>query len=130
MKKMKGKEFKPGFRLSIFDVAFIAFGCSAAWFVYDVANEFSYVILFVISHFFYFCNIFRMPRVPELIWAACFVTLYWGVVLEAWDVKTVFLISILVTFIFSVIEVRKPSYHGVLWSRLNPNLETWFHKQG
>jgi hypothetical protein len=27
------------------------------------------------------------------------------------------------------LEMRKPSYHGVMWKMINPNLETWFRER-
>ena len=47
---MTALEFNPGFRLSLFDI----------------------VVLFVLGHFFYFCNITRMSRIPKLIWTVCY----------------------------------------------------------
>lgn len=69
------REFNPGFRLSKLDVLILVVSAVAAFFLWDVSSQFSTVIVFVVLHFFYFCNITRMSRVPELIWAASFVLL-------------------------------------------------------
>ena len=124
---MAAKEFKPGFRLSILDVFVLVAGLSGAWYLRDISTEFSSVLLFVVGHFFYFCNLSRMSRIPELIWGACFVTIYGGGVF--YGIVTVieaFVISFIITLVLTVLEVRKPSYHGVFWSKVNPNLKTWF----
>lgn len=124
---MKNKEFNPGFRLSSFDLAVIILGLAGAWYLRNVSIEFSLIILFVLGHFFYFCNISRMSRVPELIWAACFVILYGvGVLYGIVTVTEVFVISFIITIVLTVLEARKPSYHGVLWSKINPNLKAWY----
>jgi len=124
---MKNEDFNPGFRLSIFDLAVIILGLAGAWYLRNVSIEFSFIILFVLGHFFYFCNISRMSRVPELIWAACFVILYGvGVFYGIVTVTEVFVISFIITIVLTVLEARKPSYHGVLWSKINPNLKAWY----
>ncbi len=28
-----------------------------------------------------------------------------------------------------ILETRHPSYHGILWQRLNPDLESWFYRE-
>lgn len=124
---MKNNEFNPGFRLSSFDLAVIILGLAGAWYLRNVSIEFSLIILFVLGHFFYFCNISRMSRVPELIWAACFVIFYGvGVLYGIVTVTEVFVISFIITIVLTVLEARKPSYHGVLWSKINPNLKDWY----
>jgi hypothetical protein len=29
-----------------------------------------------------------------------------------------------------IFEMRKPSYHGVFWRRVNPNLRQWWEARG
>lgn len=121
------REFKPGFRLSKLDVLILVVSAVAAFFLRDVSSQFSTVIVFVVLHFFYFCNITRMSRVPELIWAACFVLLVgFGLHNDMLSLTSAFLICLLLTCLLTILEIRKPSYHGVFWSKLNPNLEQWF----
>ena len=38
----------------------------------------------------------------------------------------VFAISLAATFVVAVIEMRRPSYHGVGWKHLNPHLPEWW----
>jgi len=124
---MKSTEFKPGFRLSIFDIIILATGFSGAWYLKYVAIELSCILLFVVSHFFYFCNITRMSRMPELIWAVYFVILCGaGVRYGIVTLNEAFIISLTMTVILTILELRKPSYHGMFWSKINPNLKVWF----
>ncbi|GAA6136811.1 hypothetical protein NBRC116583_05580 [Arenicella sp. 4NH20-0111] len=126
---MKNEDFNPGFRLSIFDLAVIILGLAGAWYLRDISNEFSLVILFVLGHFFYFCNISRMSRMPEIIWAICFVISYGvGVFYGIVTVAEAFVISFIITIVLTVLEARKPSYHGVLWSKINPGAQDWFDR--
>ena len=87
----------------------------------------TFLVLFVVVHFFLFCNIIRMSRPPELIWASVFLSLASASLLKgfpSWPVTA--LISASLTAILVVIETRKPSYHGVLWQMINPGLSEWF----
>ena len=92
-------EFKPGFRLSITD-------------------------------FFLFCNVVRVSRVLELIWASSFTVLCIAALhLEVAPLWAVFVVSLLLTTVLVGLELRKPSYHGVAWRKLNPELESWFEER-
>lgn len=72
---MNKAEFNPGFRLSVFDIAILISGLLGAQFVRIIGIDLSYMLLFVVGHFFYFCNVTRMSRIPKLVWAVCFVVL-------------------------------------------------------
>ena len=81
----------------------------------------------VIVHFFLFCNVFRLSRSLELIWSGVLIagatsTLLTG--LPRWPVTLAIVLSTTVALVW--IQTRKPSYHGVLWPKLNPNLRTWW----
>src|SRR5205085_291566 len=84
-------------------------------------------IAFVVTHFFFFCNVLRMSRRLELIWAGAFCAMAVATVslnLLPWGI--VLVVSSVVTVIVTYIEVRGPSYHGVGWQKLNPRLrESW-----
>ncbi len=86
---------------------------------------------FVIGHFFLFCNVIRMARRYELSWAAVFLLLSSGSVLftvPAWH--QTFLVAMALTVLLVGMQVRSPSYHGVLWERVNPGLKTWWQMHG
>ena len=122
--------FNPGFRLSFFDILILVAGLLGAWFLKTIEIDLSYILLFVVGHFFYFCNITRMSRIPELVWAACFIIISeFGVSNNIVSLGQSFLIALIITIILTVLELRKPSYHGVLWSKINPNLKEWFERK-
>ncbi len=122
--------FKPGFRISKIDMFVLVVGVLSAGYCYQISPVVSFVIIFVIGHFFIFCNITRMSRVPELIWAGTFLLLAGSSVSTgepSWLLT--FSLSILVTFILIILETRKPGYHGIFWKTLNPNLPQWFEEK-
>ena len=120
-------KFQPGFRLSELDVGFIMLGvCGAVWLA-RLDERFGMAVLFVLAHFFLFCNVLRMSRPLELIWAALFVllvgsTFYFD--LTPWGYTLA--VMLVVTLILAFVQILLPSYHGVFWRKLNPNLEQWW----
>ena len=67
------------------------------------------MIAFVVGHFFLFCNVFRIERKPELIWAAVFTVLTASTVLTqmpGWIVT--FTSSFLVAVVLIYRETKKP----------------------
>ena len=127
---MKTPQFKPGFRLSIFDILILTIGSLIALYFGWAHWVAGVIIAFVVIHFFFFCNVFRISRTPELIWAVFFTSLAVSSILQGTP-------SWLVTFSLSVIfssfliwrETRKKSYHGVLWRKLNPELPEWWEQR-
>jgi hypothetical protein len=121
------RDFNPGFRFSTLDVFVLVFvGFAGA----DLVAVFFWpgiAILFVLGHFFLFCNVIRMARSSELSWAAIFVglsapTIVYG--FPSWSVTL--LLSLAATFALIALEIRKPSYHGIYWRKLNPKLPEWW----
>jgi hypothetical protein len=85
------------------------------------------IIVWVVGHFFLFCNVFRIARPLELTWGAIFVAL--GVATMALAVPgwlATFVLSLLSTIVVVAIEMRKPSYHGICWPAVNPRLHDWW----
>lgn len=68
-------DFNAGFRLSFTDIIVLIIGLSGAGFFYNINPLISAIVAFVLAHFFLFCNIIRISRIPELIWAAIFLIL-------------------------------------------------------
>jgi DNA-directed RNA polymerase subunit M/transcription elongation factor TFIIS len=123
-------KFNPGFRLSIIDIIVLLLGISLSVSFYTIIPLASFLILFVIGHFFLFCNIVRMSRIPELIWAGSFLLLAGSTLLyELLSWFTVAFISLMITSLLVLFEVCKPSYHGILWQQINPNLQQWYYYQ-
>jgi hypothetical protein len=120
-------EFKPGFRLSIIDCVVLLIGAVAAISLARLIPWLAFCIAFVLGHFFLFCNVFRLARPLELAWAGLFcLSAYCTVLLgqPGWTLTTVD--SLVATAAVVAIEMRKPSYHGVLWQSINPNLSEWW----
>lgn len=121
------KEFAPGFRLLPRDVIAILIGIAAASYLFSIEPWWSFVVVFVVAHFFLFCNVVRMARPFELTWAATFLALASATLLTeapGWPVTTA--VSLVVTVAVVVLQMRKPSYHGLGWQRINPELRAWW----
>jgi hypothetical protein len=89
-----------------------------------------FIVGFVVAHFFLFCNVVRMARPLELLWSGVFVAFAGATIateMPGW--VTTFVVSGVVTVIVVVLEVRKPSYHGIGWKWINPGLPTWWQAQ-
>jgi hypothetical protein len=124
---MKQAVFAPGFRLSVVDIIVLVAGTAVTIVLSMFVWWWGFVPAFVLAHFFLFCNVVRMARPLELIWSGVYVVLAGATVsLETpgWLVTT--LVSLLVTAMVVVVEMRKPSYHGVGWQRINPDLPAWW----
>lgn len=124
---MKARPFSPGFRISWLDTIILAAGICALLFA---PGDFAWIIGAAVGHFFLFCNVFRMSRKPELIWATTFTllssaTLHWNA--PPWPVTVA--ISFLLAAVLIALETRKPRYHGVAWQKLNPRLPDWWKAQ-
>ena len=119
--------FSPGFRLSVVDVFVLGGGTAAAIALSMSVWWWGFIPAYVLAHFFLFCNVMRMARPLELIWAGVFVLLAGATVVfgtPGWLVTA--LVSLLVTVVVVAVETRKPSYHGVGWQRINPGLPAWW----
>jgi hypothetical protein len=120
-------EFNPGFRISEIDVGVLILGVLISVMVGRWDSSLALAVAFTVAHFFYFCNILRMARVLELGWAFLFTVLAGSTLVAGrptWN--ETFLLMLAMTAILSVLQVRTPSYHGVLWKRLNPELPQWW----
>ncbi len=127
---MKQTAFAPGFRLGVVDVFALVGGTMAAVILSMHVWWWGFVPAYVLAHFFLFCNVVRIARSLELIWAGSFVLLAGATIaieIPNWLVTT--LVSLLVTMVLVVVEMRKQSYHGVGWQRINPNLLAWWESQ-
>ncbi|CAK0768307.1 conserved membrane hypothetical protein [Gammaproteobacteria bacterium] len=119
--------FLPGFRISVLDVVVLVIGLSFSVWIAVFEVWFGVVIAFIILHFFLFCNVFRMARLLELVWAGFFVALAAVTILTSiltWYVTLSMTLAI--TCILVAIQIRKPSYHGIFWKQVNPRLPQWY----
>lgn len=123
-------EFRPGFRLSRVDLAALVLGGGAAYGLFSEAAWLSGIILFTLGHFFLFCNVLRMARRYELLWAGTFLLLAGSTLLWAqpgW--RGTYLGSACATVLLALRQLRHPAYHGIAWQRVNPNLPLWWQAQ-
>lgn len=122
-------EFRAGFRLSVVDVVVLASGAVGAVLAWNDHGELAVLGAVAVLHFFLFCNVFRVARRPELFWATVFVAsvaAHQFADLPWWGVATIVAGT---TVVVLANELRKPSYHGILWQRINPGLRTWWASQ-
>ncbi|RLS58233.1 MAG: hypothetical protein DWH95_07355 [Planctomycetota bacterium] len=124
---MKQAAFAPGFRLSKVDVFVLVGGTMGAIVLSMYGWWWGFILAFVLAHFFLFCNIARISRPFELIWAGVFISLAGTTIafeMPGWLVTVP--VSLFVTVVVVVVEMRKPSYHGVGWQWINPGLPEWW----
>lgn len=124
---MAARKFQPGFRLSVLDGVILVVGGVASAYAMTVDQWFGIAIVFVVLHFFLFCNVLRLSRPLELVWAGVLAGLAAATILRGllpWP--AVFAIASVVTVTVAIIEMRRPSYHGVGWRKLNPRLPEWW----
>jgi len=124
---MEEKSFAPGFRISLFDFVILLMALIAAAIVYPHQAVLSGFISLVVIQFFLFCNVFRISRLPELIWAGTIVllglaTVFWGIP-KLW---MTYISGVMLGVALILREMRLPSYHGIGWSRINPELRDWW----
>lgn len=105
-----------GFRISSADV--LVLFVAAALYIASRATLGHLALIFVIVplHFFLFCNVFRIHRSAELIWAAAFalnVAAWASDAPLAWT--SVLLIQTPITAVLIYWAFRRDDYHGVLW---------------
>lgn len=120
--------FEPGFRASASDLCAIAAAIVGATALYPSFPAASLIIAVTTFHFFLFCNVFRIRRRPELIWAGGFLLLSYATIRFGspdWPATIAAAFSLATGLIMR--ETRHPSYHGIGWKRLNPRLETWWN---
>ena len=115
-----------GFRFSVIDGVVIVVGGIAAVWLQREDNPLWWIEATVVVHFFLFCNVFRVRRKYELLWAVLFIvnTGMWlwyrdfsiGKVLACQSIVTVKVISA---------EVFRPRYHGIFARKINRRLDEY-----
>ena len=127
---MPPRPFNPGFRLDAIDTLVLVAGAAGAIFLAQVEWWMGLIIGFAVGHFFIFCNVFRVAKPLELTWSAIFVVLAGSTIATGqpgWMVTVA--TTLVATLAVIVMQVRKPSYHGVAWQRFNPKLPEWWESQ-
>lgn len=127
LKNMKQPSFVPGFRCSLTDGLIIVCGVIGAVVLAGAVWWKGFIVGYVVAHFFLFCNVVRMARPLELLWSAVFVILAGATIatgVPGWGATVA--VSGVMTAAVVVFEIRKPSYHGAGWKRINPGLPDWW----
>ncbi len=126
----EGPLFSPGFRISMRDALILSGGVAGTIMLGSKLWQAGVIVGFSVGHFFLFCNVFRIERKPELYWAAVFISLTTATVATGFPGWTGTLgVSLAVSASLIVLEMRKPSYHGIGWKHINPNLRTWWQER-
>jgi len=127
---MPPRPFNPGFRLDAIDTLVLVAGAAGAIFLTRVEWWMGLIVGFAVGHFFIFCNVFRVAKPLELAWSAIFVVLAGSTIATGqpgWPVTIA--TTLVATLAVIVMQVRKPSYHGIAWQRFNPRLPEWWESQ-
>jgi len=119
--------FKPGFRISLTDAAFLAVMLPlGGYLLLQGAALAGAAVLTATLQFFLFCNVFRIRRKPELAWAGAYLAIFAAAHYREWDPLLTAMLALAGGAVAIAIELRHPGYHGVLWKRINPGLREWF----
>ena len=115
-----------GLRFSLLDGIVLLGAFLGAILAFEMTAGFSTLLLFVVLHFFLFCNVFRIRRKPELIWAGTFILncAFW-IATGHVSVFPIAVCQLLVTVVLIVLELRLPCYHGIFARHLNPRLDDY-----
>jgi hypothetical protein len=115
-----------GFRLSIFDGVFLIAAAIATLWLHNQDSPMWWVLAVVVVHFFLFCNVVRLHRHLELIWAVVFlVNVGWFLMQGHLNWVGPLSYQSPLTLALIMIEVRSERYHGVAAQRFNPRLDDY-----
>ncbi len=103
-----------GFRFSVGDGIALAAAAVATWLLLPHIGFLAWLPAVALGHFFLFCNVFRVRRRYELVWAAGFLLNFGAWALSgAFDWLGVLAVQTPLTLLVIVLEIRSPRYHGV-----------------
>ena len=122
----QGKHRTYSFRFSIIDFFVLVITMVSSVYLWQYTVEMSILILFVVGHFFLFCNIFRVRRGPELIWTGFFLanSTFWLVLLEE-NIIGLLVTTLIFTIIIIANELCLPCYHGIFAKNINKSLDLY-----
>ncbi len=109
-----------GFRFSRVDAIVIVACAVLTWFAWKSLGSLTLGLPVTLGHFFLFCNVFRIRRSYEVIWAGVYVAnlAYW-VLLRDSSWFGILAVQSPLTVALILREMRDPRYHGILWRWLN-----------
>jgi len=107
-----------GFRFSAIDAAVLCIAALGTWLLYPITPTYAWLIPFTVGHFFLFCNVVRMRRPQELIWAALFLVNFAALAFLvppfAWP--RMLALQLPVTLALTWLTVRSDQYRGAFSS--------------
>jgi hypothetical protein len=106
-------EPKYGFRFSALDALAMVCGALVTGIGYAFVGELAFLVPYVLAHFFLFCNVFRIARNYELIWAGLFVANVCGCFAFDVGLLTVVAIQLPITVCVIGLMLRRSDYHGI-----------------
>jgi hypothetical protein len=115
-----------GFRFSATDLVALAAFAVAAVGLHHVGSGLWWLVAIAAGHFFLFCNIFRVVRRRELIWAGLYVlnVAFW-LLLDRLDWLNVVACQLPVSAGIIAWELKAARYHGIFAAHLNPSLNDY-----
>ncbi len=115
-----------GFRFFVADAVALAGFAAAIFGLYRLESELWWLVAIVAGHFFLFCNIFRVVRRRELIWAVLFVldVGFW-LLSGRLDWFNVLACQLPVSVGVIAWELKARRYHGIFADRMNPTLKDY-----
>jgi len=118
-----------GFRFSILDAVAIAAFAAVIAGLHWLGGSLWWLVAIAAVHFFLFCNVFRVIRHRELIWAALFIlnVAFW-LLLGRLDWFSVLACQLPVSVGVIAWEAKATRYHGIFADRLNPNLKDYLRE--
>lgn len=108
---------KNGFRLSFSDVVAIAICAATTALFHDSLGQLVWLFPITLGHFFLFCNVFRVCRRLESIWAVIFVAnVAMFTMLDRIEWAPILAMQFPATVAVIVTEIRSSRYHGIFSS--------------
>jgi len=115
-----------GFQFSRTDTQAIAVIMAAVLGLWRMGNPLWWILVISAGHFFLFCNVFRIVRRRELIWAGL---LIFNIGVWDWSghltCTRVLLCQLPITVGLIIADMREPGYHGIFANRLNRRLNDY-----
>jgi hypothetical protein len=121
-----GRQRTWGFRYSFLDALVLILGAGATWLLWDLGPLVAAVPAVALVHFFLFCNVFRVHRRLELVWAGALLVNA-AVWFAAGSFTWVNVLAVQTPLTAGVVafEMCMPRYHGVFAHAINPRLHAY-----
>ncbi|MCE5279459.1 MAG: hypothetical protein ABFD92_02420 [Planctomycetaceae bacterium] len=109
-----------GFRFSLQDAVAVAAAVPLTWVLWSALGPVGLFLPVVLGHFFLFCNVFRVGRRFEIIWAMLFMVnacaLLWFESLVWWRA---IVLQMPATLTILAVTIARRNYRGIGWTRIH-----------